>query len=42
MSTENFEKIAAREITMRRRGRVQLAGLSFAILVVLTAMITAM
>ena len=40
MSIENLQKIATREIRTRRRGQVQLAGLSLAIVIVLVALVT--
>ena len=42
MSIESLDKILDREVTQRRRGRLYFAGFSFAVLVILVAMVTAM
>jgi hypothetical protein len=42
MSIENFDRIVRREVVTRRRDRVYLAGLCFAVGVVMASLVTAM
>jgi len=39
MTTQRIEKIVQHEIAVRRTGRIQLAGLSLAVMIVLAAIL---
>jgi len=41
MSFENIERIAVREVSIRRRNRITLAGLCLAVGVVMASLVTA-